>query len=116
MCKHESSISSMPWQRERYPGNWDEIAKERKEQAGWSCDHCGAKQGETKWGSTSKRFYTVLLAAAHLDHDTSNPDARLAVLCQPCHLKYDGKQHWRTRRKNEREKQERAGQLSLFVQ
>jgi len=116
MCKNESGISSMPCDKERYPVNWDDIARERKEQAGWSCDHCGAKQGETHWSKTKRRFYTVCLAAAHLDHDTANPDARLAVLCQPCHLKYDGKQHWRTRRKNAHTKAVQAGQLMLFDQ
>jgi hypothetical protein len=38
----------MPWDKERYPHDWDERAKARKEQAGWTCEACGAKQGESR--------------------------------------------------------------------
>src|SRR5260370_5049075 len=54
-------------------------AKARKEQAGWTCEVCGAKQGEIRWGKVKHRFYTVWLAAAHLNHDPENPHAKLAV-------------------------------------
>ena len=40
----------MPWERERYPENWSEIASALKETVGWCCQVCGQpcrKQGET---------------------------------------------------------------------
>ena len=43
----------------------------------------------------------VVLTVAHLDHDETNwevPDDRLALLCAPCHLRYDaGNNSWRRR-------------------
>lgn len=108
----------MPWQKERYPANWAEIARKRKELAGWRCERCGAKHGDIRIGKTHKRPYTVYLAAAHLDHDPENPNARLAVFCQGCHLTYDGYLHAsnarRKRYRKEREGMLLAGQLPLF--
>ncbi len=49
----------MPWDKERYPHDWDERAKARKEQAGWTCEVCGVKQGEIRWGKVKRRFYTT---------------------------------------------------------
>lgn len=31
----------MPMDRKRYPANWDEIARQIKEDAGWRCEECG---------------------------------------------------------------------------
>jgi ssDNA-binding Zn-finger/Zn-ribbon topoisomerase 1 len=104
----------MPWEKERYPSDWNERAKARKEQAGWACEQCGAKQGEERWGKLKKRSYTVWLAAAHLNHDPENPHARLTVFCQACHLKYDSSLHWRTRYQRRRARMLQAGQLPLF--
>jgi hypothetical protein len=108
----------MPWQKQRYPDDWDERARARKELAGWRCEQCGAKQGEVLIGKIHKRPYVVWLAAAHLDHDPENPNARLAVFCQGCHLKYDGYLHSsnarRKRYQRERENMLLAGQLQMF--
>ena len=108
----------MPWQKQRYPDDWDERARERKELAGWRCEQCGAKQGEVRIGKIHRRPYVVWLAAAHLDHDPENPNARLAVFCQGCHLKYDGYLHAsnarRKRYQRERTNMLLAGQLPLF--
>jgi hypothetical protein len=90
----------------------------RKEQAGWTYEVCGAKQSEEHWGKVKRRFYTVWLAAAHLDHDPENPHAKLAVFCQACHMKYDGNVHvsnsWRTRYERQRMEMLLAGQMVLF--
>ena len=116
LCKN--IYSTMPWDKERYPPDWDEQAKARKEQAGWVCEVCGAKQGEVRWGKVNGRYYTVWLAAAHLNHDPENPHAKLAVFCQACHMKYDGYLHvsnsWRTRYQRARTHMLLAGQLLLF--
>lgn len=43
----------MPMERHRYPDNWDEIATQVKEEAGWKCEECGKqcrRPGEpTSW-------------------------------------------------------------------
>lgn len=116
--KEGNATQTMPWDKERYPSDWDERAKARKEQAGWTCEVCGARQGEERWGKVNQRFYTVWLAAAHLNHDPENPHAKLAVFCQACHMKYDGYLHvsnsWRTRYERQRVMMLLAGQMLLF--
>lgn len=63
-----------------------------------------------EWGSVDhpQRF---TLTVAHLDHDPENPDARLAALCAPCHLRYDAPMK-AAKRKNKQAK--KVGQLSLL--
>jgi hypothetical protein len=75
-----------------YPANWAAIARARKEAAGWCCERCGVAQGEEclNWRGEP---YSVIVTTAHLDHDPWNPAARLAVLCQACHLDYDRPVH-----------------------
>lgn len=76
-------------QRWRYPANWEQLAWECKERAGWCCEHCGIAHGETAISERTGVVYTVYLAAAHLDHDPWNPSPRLAALCPSCHGAYD---------------------------
>ena len=46
-----------------------------------------------------QRMTFVVLATAHLDHDTSNNAPRnLAALCQRCHMLHDRPEHQRRRR------------------
>jgi ribosomal protein L37AE/L43A len=101
-----------------YHPNFDDRKKEHKEQVGWQCEECGAKHGEEKISKTSGEIYTVYVQAAHLDHDPENGEARLKILCQSCHLKYDGPMHnkkmIRTKRMKEIEKAIQSGQLKLF--
>lgn len=41
----------------------------------------------------------IVLTIAHLDHDINNNDySNLKALCQRCHLRYDIKQHKKTKR------------------
>ncbi|GCE05762.1 hypothetical protein KDAU_30910 [Dictyobacter aurantiacus] len=72
-----------------YPDNWDELALACKERAGWCCEHCGIAHGSLAVSERTGVVYTVILAAAHLDHDPWNPDPRLAALCPSCHGRYD---------------------------
>src|SRR5882757_6197249 len=98
-----------------YHPNFDDRKKEHKEQVGWQCEECGAKHGEERISKTSGEIYTVYVQAAHLDHDPENGEARLKILCQSCHLKYDGPMHnkkmIRTKRMKEIEKAIQSGQL-----
>src|SRR5947209_1339437 len=80
-----------------YPAQWQEMAWACKERAGWCCEACGVAHGE--WVLSARgEPYEVRLAAAHLDHDPWNPDARLRALCQACHLRYDASWQQRQRR------------------
>ena len=61
-----------------YPANWDEIAKEIKDMAGWCCEHCSAPHDPA-----IGRCLTV----HHLDGDKANCSYKnLVALCQVCHL------------------------------
>jgi hypothetical protein len=80
-----------------YPDNWDELAWECKERAGWRCEHCGIAHGTEVVSERTGVVSTVWLAAAHLDHDPWNPSPRLAALCPSCHARYD--YSWRERQR-----------------
>jgi len=77
----------MPMDRSRYPENWDEIATEIKEMAGWKCEQCGLQcrlPGEPF--DTHKRTLTV----AHINHVEMDCESEnLVALCSKCHLAYD---------------------------
>jgi hypothetical protein len=103
----------MPANMKLYPHNWQKIAKNCKERAGWKCEKCGAQQGEIRTGKTHNRPFIVKLAAAHLNHDIKNSRPVLAALCQPCHMKYDAPAHAKTRKYKARQSQIDAGQLEL---
>jgi len=62
-----------------YPPNWDDIARQIKDQAGWQCEHCG----HTHEPSTGH-----MLTVHHLDMNKGNCDyTNLVALCQKCHLR-----------------------------
>lgn len=83
----------MPMNKNLYPPDWDEISLKRREQAGWKCEYCGAKQGEPH-PFTGKK---VVLTVHHVgvDKPDGTPGNRhdkmdvrpenLAALCQRCH-------------------------------
>lgn len=86
----------MPMERERYPKNWDAIARDVKDRADWKCQRCGKqcrRPGEPF--DTHKRTLTV----AHLNHtpEDCRPE-NLMAMCGPCHCRYDAKHHAETRR------------------
>lgn len=88
----------MPMERERYPANWEQIARDVKDAAGWKCQKCGKqcrRPGEPF--DTHKQTLTV----AHLNHTPEDvrPE-NLMAMCAPCHLRYDAKHHAETRAKN----------------
>jgi hypothetical protein len=78
----------------------------RTVRAGGRCEAagCGAVNGRPHPITGSR----VVLTCAHLDHDHTHRDpARLAVLCQRCHLRHDRLHHLLSRRRN-------AGRPDLF--
>ena len=86
----------MPMERERYPEQWEQIAREKKESVGWICERCGKqcrRPGEPF--DTHKRTLTV----AHLNHKPEDlrPE-NLCAMCAPCHLRYDAQHHAETRK------------------
>ena len=75
--------------RRLYPANWDELAWECKQRAGWRCEQCGIAQETEVVNERTGVVSIVLLHAAHLDHDPWNPCPRLAAFCPTCHARYD---------------------------
>jgi 5-methylcytosine-specific restriction endonuclease McrA len=73
--------------RDKYPWNWEAIAKRIKSEAGWCCQLCGLvcrRPGEPF--DTHRRTLTV----AHINHVESDcDDTNLVALCPKCHLAYD---------------------------
>jgi hypothetical protein len=121
----------MPMDRSRYPANWDQIAREVKDAANWTCEQCGRacrRTGEHPLDFISRIQTNRLsecpvvaeymehptrwvLTVAHLDHQPENCDrANLRALCAPCHCRYDLAQMGRKRMLA----RERAGQLTLL--
>ena len=102
----------MSFQHTLYPDQRLARAQAAKEAAGWRCTGCEALHGSLAV-SQRNRFYRVILAACYLPHDPANPEPRLAVYCQACHLRYDAFHRWRARRRNLRAQCVAAGQLEL---
>ena len=85
----------MPFDRSKYPPDWDEIAFAAKERAGWRCELCGRqlrRPGEPF--DTHRRTATVM----HLNHEPMDvrPE-NLRCACPACHLAYDAGHHAETR-------------------
>lgn len=102
----------MPFDRSRYPSNWDAISYEiRAVRAEWRCEcrgECGCSHDGARCGrrhgnpidppGTQESLVPrlVVLTVAHLDHDPANCDpGNLRAMCQRCHLRYDAKHHAR---------------------
>lgn len=89
----------MPMERHRYPDNWDEIATQVKEEAGWKCGKQCRRPGEPF--DTHRNTLTV----HHRDHTPENCErSNLVALCAPCHLRADKHHHVRTRRRRAEER------------
>lgn len=76
---------TMPMDRKRYPEDWDRIAFDVKDAAGWRCTVCGKqcrKPGEPF------DTHTLTLTVHHKDHRPENCGREnLVPLCAPCHLR-----------------------------
>ena len=106
----------MPWKRELYPDNWDEIRAHIMERAQGRCEFCGAENYQPHPITGGK----VVLTCAHiLNPDPMDTrDENLKMLCQKCHNTLDAPmrvQHSKATRAAKREAEVKAaGQLSLF--
>lgn len=129
----------MPMQRHRYPDDWEAISKRAREAAGNRCVACGVQNGAVGardktgrwWGENAihqmnydvgyslfdgefPKMARIVLTCHHPNHDTANPDARLIVMCQRCHLNADREHHLAKAAETRRRKRlERTGQTVL---
>jgi hypothetical protein len=99
-----------PFDRSKYPPDWEAISLRIKERAGWRCEcagecgspghsPCGIEHGTVAQSAAvgrdgRRREYRIVLTTAHLDHVPTNcADDNLKAMCQPCHLRYDRDRH-----------------------
>jgi len=91
----------MPFDRSKYPDDWNDISQRIRERSGWRCEcrgECGLHKGRrcTEIDGDQAEFAKgkIVLTVAHLDHDPQNSDAdNLRAMCQRCHLRYDVEHH-----------------------
>jgi len=82
-----------------YPQTWASLSRECKERAGYTCEHCGIKQGKLRKSAITGNIYVVYLQAAHINHDQYNALPELKCVCASCHWR-----HYRQRRKPQAER------------
>lgn len=114
----------MPWDRKKYPANWEEIVEEIRLRSGNRCE-CVGECGLHKTTPGPRRCMErhgseavwakglVVLTTAHLcdcDPPCGNLE-HLKHMCQRCHLRVDVKLHQRHRKENH---EKRVGQERLF--
>jgi len=115
----------MPFHRDRYPEDWEEISTAIRERSGGCCEcsgecglhriHPGPRRCEERNGEKAKWARgKIILTVAHLDHDTTNNDpANLKAMCQRCHLRYDHKHHMQNAAITRRRQKVEAGQSEM---
>ena len=112
----------MPWDRSRYPADWEAIVARVGERAGGRCEcqgECGRCRPGVRCEARNKQPHPVtaslvVLTTAHLDHDPSSADeSRLRHLCQRCHLTLDAPLHAQHARATRRRRREEGGQGRL---
>jgi hypothetical protein len=112
----------MPFDRSKYPDNWEEISNyirferavgrcECSGQCGTHTEPCTAVHGKPHPITGS----VVVLTTMHLDHDTThNDDDNLLAACQKCHLAYDAEYHAFNAAVTRYEQKIAAGQMVLI--
>ncbi|HEY9695358.1 MAG TPA: HNH endonuclease [Oculatellaceae cyanobacterium] len=82
----------MPYNPQRYPENWDEIAFSIKEQARWRCRKCNMqciRPGEDTSGLSKSERMAKTLTVHHANYTPEdNRTENLIPLCSACHLGY----------------------------
>jgi hypothetical protein len=109
---------TVPFDRKRYPVDWDQISRAIRDRAGARCEcsgECGYKAGHQAGGIDAGRCLscqgepnpvtrrTVILTVAHLNHTPADcrPE-NLRAMCQRCHLNYDRAHHIANARRRRR--------------
>lgn len=95
-----------------YPKEWPQLAYEIKAANGWRCMACDCqcrRPGEMKLKGVP------ILTVAHLTQDYEAEWVQVAALCRLCHLRHDAHLSWVARRRQQRWRRQRAGQLPLGV-
>lgn len=74
----------------RYPNNWQEIARQIKEKAGWKCSHCQMqclKPNDDVSSLTKSERMRRTLTVHHANYQPEdNRQKNLVCLCSGCHL------------------------------
>jgi hypothetical protein len=130
----------MPFDRSKYPDNWEEISARIKERDGNCCKTCGVPNGAIGYRLASGEFVKiansaeevglqadalaldginviriVLTVAHHPDPDPMNcSDENLQELCQRCHNRLDGPMRRANAAQTRRRKIVERGQSEMF--
>jgi hypothetical protein len=123
----------LPWDRSRYPDDWEERRARILIRAGNRCEctgECGLHQAKFEpWIKRQPRRCRerngqkaiwakgmIVLTIAHLDErgPLDCPDERLKAMCQRCHLRMDRPLHARNASHTRMLSKEVAGQEPLF--
>jgi hypothetical protein len=71
------------------PAGWKRRAQARVARVGYRWEDCSIPHGVLRMGKRSKSASVGYLHAAHVNHDSHNPQAELRALCPCRQLKYD---------------------------
>ena len=94
--RHGRGSIGMPINPADYPPEWKQISHRVREAANWTCQQCGKPCRRPNDPCGSKR---IELTTSHTNHNPMDCRAEnLRALCNPCHLRYDGKRHAHTRK------------------
>lgn len=112
----------MPWDRSKYPADWEVIVARIAARAGGRCEclgECGRCKPGVRCEARNKApspltGRPVTLTTAHLDHDTThNDEGNLRHFCNGCHLRLDASLHAQHARETRRRRREEGGQMRL---
>ncbi len=95
-----------------YANEWPTVAREIKDACNWRCQECDKqcrRPGEFYLG------WEYELTVAHYDGDYESAEIFVTALCVVCHLRHDAPFVWVARRRHERGRRLRAGQLELLT-
>ena len=103
-----------PFDRSKYPPDWEAISRRIRERDGDRCRTCGVANGALVERPGGKVTRVVLTVAHVLNPDPQDcRDENLSALCQRCHLALDALQHLANAAATRRRRRARAGQLAL---
>lgn len=100
--------------RDAYPVDWEAISLAIKDANGWRCGACDVQCTRPGEPYRGPRY---MLTCAHVDPNSYTQDfAQLAPLCSVCHMVMDAPFGWLARRRHERSRREKLGQLEFVLE